>query len=172
MSSNAVHQQHSLHRFYIDHHGWLNAWLRRQLSCKDHAADLAQDTFLRLLARDRDLSVIHEPRAYLHTIAKGLLINHWKRRDIEQAYLEALDVQPESLAPSPEAHALIIETLMAVDRMLASLPEKVRAAFLLSQLDGLTYAAIGERLGVSERMVKKYMSRAMFECLLLLDDDA
>lgn len=111
-------------------------------------------------------------RAYLHTVAKGLLINHWRRRDVERAYLEALAATPEACAPSPEARLLIIETLVRIDHMLAALPDKVRQAFLLSQLDGLTYAVIAERLGVSERMVKKYMARAMFECLLVADDHA
>jgi RNA polymerase sigma-70 factor (ECF subfamily) len=35
----------------------------------------------------------------------------------------------------------------------------------MSQLDGLTYIEIGQRLGVSDRMVKKYMARAMLHCL-------
>lgn len=48
-----------------------------------------------------------------------------------------------------------------------ALPERVRRAFLLAQLDGLTYRQIGVELGVSERMVKKYMARAMLHCLNL-----
>ena len=49
--------------------------------------------------------------------------------------------------------------------LLDTLKPKVREAFLLSQLDGLTYKQIGERLGVGERMVKKYMAQAMLCCL-------
>jgi RNA polymerase sigma-70 factor (ECF subfamily) len=96
------------------------------------------------------------------------LINHWRRRQIEQAYLDALALQPEPVAPSPESQALIVETLLQVDAMLAQLPAKVRSAFLMSQLQGMTYAAIAIELGVSERMVKKYMAQAMLHCLLLL----
>ena len=51
--------------------------------------------------------------------------------------------------------------------MLDRLNPKARAAFLLSQLDGLTYAEIAAQLAVSERMVKKYMAQAMLQCLLL-----
>jgi len=36
----------------------------------------------------------------------------------------------------------------------------------MAQLDGLTYGAIAEHIGVSERMVKKYMAQAMLHCLL------
>lgn len=166
-----VQQQQLVHRLYIDHQGWLNGWLRRQLGCSQKAADLAQDTFVRVLTKDLGLETIREPRAYLHTIARGLLINHWRRRQIEQAYLEAIALQPEAVAPSPEDQALVVETLMQVEAMLARLPEKVRRAFLLSQLHGMTYAAIAIKLGVSERMIKKYMAQAMLHCLTLIEDD-
>lgn len=172
MATEGMVQQHQLvHRLYVDHQGWLNGWLRRQLGCSQKAADLAQDTFVRVLTKDHGLEAIREPRAYLHTIARGLLINHWRRRQIEQAYLEAIALQPEAVAPSPEDQALVVETLMQVDAMLALLPGKVRHAFLLSQLHGMTYATIAVELGVSERMIKKYMAQAMLHCLTLIEDD-
>jgi RNA polymerase sigma factor (sigma-70 family) len=171
MAADGLARQQLLHRLYVDHQGWLNGWLRRQLSCSQRAADLAQDTFVRVLSKDQSPDAIREPRAYLHIIARGLLINHWRRRQIEQSYLEAIALQPEAVAPSPESQALVVETLMQVDAMLARLPEKVRLAFLLSQLHGMTYASIGLELGVSERMVKKYMAQAMLHCLTLLEDD-
>lgn len=171
MATEGMLRQRMLHRFYADHHGWLNGWLRRQLGCSQRAADLAQDTFVRVLSKDDDMAAIREPRAYLHTIAKGLLINHWRRRQIEQAYLDALALQPEPVVPSPESQALIVETLLRIDAMLAQLPTRVRSAFLMSQLHGMTYAAIATELGVSERMVKKYMAQAMLHCLMLVTED-
>jgi RNA polymerase sigma-70 factor (ECF subfamily) len=171
MAADGLVRQQLVHRLYVDHQGWLNGWLRRQLGCSQKAADLAQDTFLRVLSKDQGLDAIREPRAYLHIIARGLLNNHWRRRQIELAYLEAIALQPEAVAPSPESQALVVEKLMQVDAMLARLPEKVRRAFLLSQLHGITYASIGLELGVSERMVKKYMAQAMLHCLTLREDD-
>jgi RNA polymerase sigma factor (sigma-70 family) len=171
MATQGMVRQQLVHRLYVDHQGWLNGWLRRQLGCSQKAADLAQDTFARVLTKDHGLDAIREPRAYLHTIARGLLINHWRRKRIEQAYLDAIMLQPEAVMPSPESQALVVETLMQVDAMLARLPTKVRRAFLLSQLHGMTYAAIGAELGVSERMVKKYMAQAMLHCLMLVEDE-
>lgn len=170
MTSEAIDRQQQVHRLYVAHHGWLNGWLRRQLDCSQNAADLAQDTFVRVLAKDLDVALLREPRAYLHTIARGLLFNHWRRRQLAQAYLDALALQPEPLAPSPEAQALVVETLLQVDALLHRLPPRVRHAFLLSQLDGLTYREIAERLAVSERMIKKYMAQAMLHCLTAMDD--
>lgn len=151
---------------YSHHHGWLYGWLWRKLGSRDDAADLAQDTFLRLL-NGKSCGLLAEPRAYLSTIAYGLVVNHWRRLSLERAYLAALAARPEMTCPSPEERALVLEALFQVDAMLDRLPGKVRQAFLLAQLDGLTYAQIASRLGVSERMVKKYMAQAMLQCLLL-----
>lgn len=153
---------------YLDHHGWLRERLQRRLGCLGQAADLAQDTFVRLLAREGELERLREPRAFLATVAQGLLANHWRRQALERAYLEALAARPQAVQPSPEAQALILETLTELDALLDRLPGRVRQAFLLAQLEGLTYAVIAERLGVSERMVKKYMAQAMLHCLELV----
>ena len=150
---------------YASHHGWLRGWLRKKLGCSEQAADLAQDTFLRLLGRPPALEELREPRAYLTTMAHGLMVNHLRRQDLERAYLQALAAQPEALAPSPEERALLLETLLAIDALLDGLPSKARQAFLLSQLDGLRYAEIAEHLGVSLSMVKKYMMQAMLHCM-------
>ena len=39
----------SLDALYKGYHGWLLSWLRRRLDCPHNAADMAQDTFTRLL---------------------------------------------------------------------------------------------------------------------------
>ncbi|MDO1871170.1 RNA polymerase sigma factor FecI, partial [Escherichia coli] len=49
---------------------------------------------------------------------------------------------------------------------LDGLNDKTREAFLLSQLDGLTYSEIAHKLGVSISSVKKYVAKAVEHCLL------
>jgi RNA polymerase sigma-70 factor (ECF subfamily) len=158
--------QHSMHALYSDHHGWLQGWLRKKLGCGFDASDLAHDTFLRVLTAPR-LDEIREPRAFLVTVAHGLMVNFLRRRDIERAYLEALAAQPEALGPNPEERAIVVETLVEIDAMLGGLAPKVREAFLLSQLQGLRYADIAGRLGVSVSMIKKYMLQAITHCMAL-----
>lgn len=157
---------YTIETIYRQEHGWLKAWLHRKLGTSTHAADLAHDTFVRLLAAPGS-EPIREPRAFLRTVAHGMLVNHWRRQDLERAWIETLAQLPPALAPSPEERAMALQTLQLVDAMLRRINPKARAAFLLSQLDGLTYAAIAAQLKVSERMVKRYMAQAMFECLLL-----
>jgi RNA polymerase sigma-70 factor (ECF subfamily) len=145
----------------------LLGWLRKKLSNAADAADVAHDTFLRVLTARKPLNAI-EPRAYLTTIAKGLVIDRWRRQELERAYREALLAQPEHLAPSPEAQLIVLEALAAIDRLLDGLRPPVRTAFLLAQIDGLGHAAIAERLGVSVRSVERYLAEALYQCHLAL----
>jgi RNA polymerase sigma factor (sigma-70 family) len=149
---------------YRHHHRWLSGWLRKKLGNGFDAADLAHDTFIRLMSRV-DHGVIAEPRAYLASIAHGLVVNHWRRLAVERAYLETLATLTPNLHPSPEERALMLEALTELDALLDALNPKARKAFLLAQLDGWTYAQIATELRVSERMVKKYMAQAMLHCL-------
>ncbi len=151
-------------QLYQDHHPWLLKWLEKRVQDRLQAEDHAHDTFLRIITSKETLN-INEPRAYLTTIAKRLLVNHWRRNTIERAYLERLSAYPEEVAISAEESAIILEVLREIDELLNQLPEKVRTAFLLAQLDDLTYVEIGQRLEVSDRMVRKYMAQAMFQCL-------
>lgn len=152
-----------VHRLYQDHHGWLQGWLRKRLGDREHAADVAQDTFLRLLLSGR-LPGHQESRSYLAQIARNLVIDQWRRMRIERAYLESIAHLPEPQTPSLESRALILETLMQIDAMLDRMPDNVRRAFLLSQFEGLSYAQIAERLGVTVSSVQKYMTRAIVAC--------
>jgi len=154
---------------YTAHHGWLSSWLRRRLGCAHSAADLAQDTFVRVLLRPQALPTLREPRAYLTTLAKGVVSEHWRRQALERAYLEALALMPEALALSPEERLQLLQTLDEIDAMLDGLAPKAREAFVLSQLEGLGYAQIAERLAISERTVKRYMALGFERCLAVME---
>lgn len=169
-SDISPHFQQQVGEFYQQHHGWLYGWLYKKLGCEHQAQDLSHDAFIKLLKKQY-LPKLREPRAYLTTIANGLVVNYWRRRDLERAYLDALANEPEAETLTLESRALIIETLMKIDSVLRGLPKLVREAFLLSQLEGLTYKVIAERLKVSERTIKKYMARAMLHCLLVAEAD-
>ncbi|OZI31127.1 RNA polymerase subunit sigma [Bordetella genomosp. 10] len=153
----------SVETLYSDHHGWLQGWLRRKLGNQFDAADLAHDTFVRVL-RSRDQDVIREPRAYLATVANGLVVSHWRRKALEHAWLDTLAAQPEAVVPSPEQRALILETLEQIAALLDGLPDRVREIFLFSQIDGLTYPQIASRLGITVNIVQKAMTRAVAQC--------
>ncbi|MCU1739744.1 MULTISPECIES: sigma-70 family RNA polymerase sigma factor [Pseudomonas] len=149
---------------FRSHYPWLCARLRRHLDSSASAEDIAADTFVQLLMAP-DAVPIRQPRALLTTIAQRLMYQLWRRRDLERAYLDALQQAPDADVPSPEDLAQMLEALENIDCLLDGLPDKVKATFLLSQVNGLTYPEIAAELGISQRSVSDYMARAISRCL-------
>lgn len=164
MSAGSTHQQ-LVGSLYRDHREWLLSWLRRHQPCPHRAEDLSQDTFVRLLKRN-DLSNLREPRTLLATIARGLLIDHFRRSTLERAYLDELALQPEELQPGAEEQLQVLQALREVNRMLGELSANARAAFIYNRLDGLTHAEIASRLGVSVPRIRQYLAQALRQCYI------
>lgn len=169
MQEDSLCKQSIIQLLYQEHYGWLRAWINKKLSDHNGAADLAQDTFVSLLLK-AELPVLREPRAYLSRVAYGLLVDHLRRRDFERAYLEALAHFSLPEVGSPESRALMLELLIRLDVLLDGLPPKVRSAFLLLQLEGMSYAEIATQLGVTTRTVGNYIAKAMLQCMMLLEE--
>lgn len=152
-----------LSSWYREHHPWLRGWLQRRIGNPFDAADLAQGTFLKVLTA-QGFQEVQEPRAYLTTIARNLLVNHVRRQAIEQAYLDALALMPETVVPPPEVRLMFLETLVEVDRRLSSLPAQARQAFLMAQLEGCGQGEIAAALGISLSTVKRHLAKAALRC--------
>lgn len=166
MSSTDSLPTDTVTRIYREHHGWLSVWLRKKLGNSFDAADLAHDTFVRLMAARVRAGGGDEPRALLTHIAKGLVVDHWRRRALEDAYQSAAAQLPPREVPSPEVRALILETLYAIDATLRTLPARTRAIFLASQFDGMNYAEIARAQRASLATVKRHMQKALTACLI------
>lgn len=78
MNNEHTFQSSAIGELYQHHSCWLTDWLRRRLGCPHRAADLAHDTFERLLGMHAPAG-LREPRAFLTTIARGLVVDHRRR---------------------------------------------------------------------------------------------
>lgn len=161
----AASSEITLESLYGEHHGWLKNWLTGKLQSAFDADDVAQDTFVRIMTGDT-LTTIRDPKSFLCTIARRVMVDLFRRNALEKAYLDMLAQLPESMTPSAEMRQCHLETLQQIDCMLDGLGGKTRQAYLLSQLDGLTYAQIAERLNVSVSSIKKYVAKATEHCLI------
>jgi len=140
---------------------------RRMGGDSQRAADIAQDTYLRLASSPPGDVPIDNPRAYIYRVAGNLAID-WLRREkrhnanaADTTGAAALVADPK---PSPEATAMGREQLALLDCALDRLPENPRRALLMFRVDGLPHAEIARQLGVSESMVAKYIARALQQC--------
>lgn len=154
----------NVHQLYAEHHDWLLGWLNRRVNNRADAADLTQDTFCRILTSP-GAAPISEPRAYLLTLARRLTIDLWRARDVEARYLQALSLEQEPVAASPETLIMLKQAVMEIDSLLDGLPIPVKHAFLLNRLDGMTHPAIAQNLGLSLATVERHIKRAFLHCI-------
>jgi len=165
MSAVQPSLQQQVHALYSEHHGWLYGWLRKKLSCPHSAADVAQDTFVRIIASRDALFGMREPRAYLSTTARRLLLDRARRQLLERSYLAELALVMDGAgAPSPDDILMAVQALEQIAGALAGISAKAREAFLLHYLDEQPQAAVAQQLGVSTRMVQKYLVQALLAC--------
>nr|WP_262927926.1 RNA polymerase sigma factor [Agrobacterium deltaense] len=116
------------------------------------ASDLAQDAFLKVLASPPPASAAsHNPKSYLYTVARNLSIDHYRRErslrrvDLPQNAFDAI------IDPSPSAETIVYDRqrLQLVEQALAELPRRVREAFQLHRMGGLTISEVAQKLGMS-----------------------
>jgi RNA polymerase sigma factor (sigma-70 family) len=151
-----------LKALYIAHRGEIQEYLDRRLRCKETAADLTQDTFIRL-SEQMPLAPIANFRAYLFSSARNLFIDHTRRQAHRKG--ETLDPQTtsgfEPSTPTLEQAAIANQQLTRLNDVIQSMPAACRDVFLMVRVEGLTYVEIGQRLGVSSKTAYSRMVRAL-----------
>lgn len=141
-------------------HGRYSAWLKTRLVKRygaQDAEDLVQETWLRLSSY-WPATDIRYPRAFLLRVAANLAADRRARQTRKSEYLDHAGANGPDVSLPTQAEALLVK------EVILSLPEPLRDVFLLSRLDGLTNAQIGERLGISPKTVEWRMTRALAHC--------
>jgi len=155
----------SLDALYKGYHGWLLNWLRRRLDCPHNAADMAQDTFTRLLSAGAYVAP-NEPRAFLATVARRLLLDRGRRQRLERAYREELARHVEHMeqAPSAEQVMAAVQALEHIARALAGMTSRMRQVFVMRHLDGLSHGEIAAHFKVSTKTIQNDLVQALLQC--------
>ena len=159
----------ALARFFLETRDELHDFFMRRLHCPETAADLAQETYIRLHTSG-ERAIVENPRALAFHIAGNLAIDHVRKSKTRARFESPLPEEAEGLEwvpcqrPGPEQTLMGRQALERVAAALDELPGNQRDALYLSTTEGLSYAQIGERLGVSERTVAKYVANALKHC--------
>jgi RNA polymerase sigma factor (sigma-70 family) len=132
----------------------LLAYLRRRIADAAEAEDIVQDALYELLVAYRMLQPVEEARAWLARVARNRLIDSFRRRavraraDVELEADALADLLPAA-SDGPEAAAMRAALLQRLEAALAELPAEQRAVFVAHELDGVSFAELAERSGVS-----------------------
>jgi len=150
------------------YHRELINFLTRQGKDRDTAADLTQESYVRVLALQQRGEQVQDLRALLYRTVRNLLTDQYRRESLRQH--DSLDALPDSDLPAAPAHWQPEEALASwqvikayVDTIEA-LPPRCKEAFILYAFDDCSQADIARRMGISVSMVEKHIVRAMVAC--------
>lgn len=137
--------------------------LSRRTSTSDDAQDLVQDVFFRFARMRRTWPALERPQAYLRRIAANLLKDRSKA-DFRHSVALHVVADEESL-PGLDQHELLEsrDMLRRLEAAMMRLRPKTREIFMAHRIDGLTYAEIAERTGLTVKGVETQMSRALVQ---------
>jgi len=146
--------------------------LTRRTASREEAWDLVQEIFCRMARlKAEGRSRVDRPQAYLSRMATNLLRDRAKSASRQMA---------ESHFPADEATLAGIDQqrllesrdmLERVEAAMLRLRPKTREIFMAHRIDGLSYAEIAERTGLSIKGVEKQMSKAIAKIDRMLDRD-
>ncbi|HWV09337.1 MULTISPECIES: RNA polymerase sigma factor [unclassified Pseudomonas] len=160
-----------LKSLFAKHSQALQRLLTRKVRDPHLAADLVQESFLRL-AEQRGKEPIENIPAYLYRTARNLMVDHSRqnqRRRTDLVPHEALHDIVED-APSLEEQAVAAQHLRQLREAVAELPPRTRDIFRLNRLEGLTHAEVARQLGISDSSVQKHLAKALAHVMQRLQE--
>jgi RNA polymerase sigma-70 factor (ECF subfamily) len=158
-----------VHALYQEHSSSLIRQLTRGTGCRELARDLVQETFVGLLKMaPASLARIEQPEAYLRRVSTNLLRKWSKTEALGEAAKPGLELLADPLVDQ----VAVLEsrdTLRSLEMAMSKLKPRTREIFVAHRLDGLSYAEIASRTGLSIKGVEKQMSKAIAKIDRLLD---
>lgn len=150
------------------YHRELLNFLARQVRDRHAAADLAQESYVRVLTLQQGGQVVRDVRALLYRTARNLVIDQ-HRRAVHRQH-DPLDALEEADHPASPAHQQPEEVLAyeqqarALVRVIEALPPRCREAFVLNRFEGWPHQQVAEHMGISKNMVAQHVARALLAC--------
>lgn len=159
-------EKHALIADLATQHGrQLRRYLAKHLRNRADVPDVTQEVYLRLLRVERP-GEIRNPEAYLLTIAGHLVYEHTVRQSSAPTLIELEDAPVEFrwTDEDPSERAAVHQRFEAFERTVSRLSPRMRTTLLMHRRDGFSLDEIGEQLGISRNVAKKYLAKALFYC--------
>ena len=143
---------------FAKHHGEIYAYLVRMLRDGELAADLTQDAFVKAYKNYDTLEKDENARAWLYQIAHRVALDELRRRKIVR--MIPWTGEARGAAPSAERLAMDLRLSGPLERALAQIPERQRAALILAEIHDLTGLELAAAMGVSHVAARAILTRA------------
>lgn len=150
-------------------HGSLLRFLTQRTGSVEEAKEIAQEAYVKVLAVERQDSIA-SLASYLWRSALNLMTDRGRRRVVRERFARAVRAEAEQMAPSAETVVDARQRLDVIERAIGTLPPRCRTAFILRVLEGRPFDEVGRAMGISARMAKIYVARALAHLHACLDD--
>jgi RNA polymerase sigma factor (sigma-70 family) len=169
-SGNLADDGHAqrISRLFSEHNEALIQFLATRLRSVQEAQEVAQEAYVRLLSLE-DSGAVSFLRAFLFKTAANLAVDRIRSRNRHRQALDGGLCDESRETPTPDREAASAQEVEIVRRLVGELPPKCRRAFLLHRVHGAEFADIAREMGLSERMVRHYVLRAVLYCRAGLD---
>lgn len=162
-------QRELIDQWTRSHRAALVRYLQKRARPHVDVEDVVQETFARMAKRD-DLHLVDNPQAYLVHAAANVLKDDARRRAARMGS-DAASFREEvhgAEERSPERVLIAKQAVAELMNVLAELPFRTRAAFVLHRFEQMSHPEIAQRLGVSVSAVEKHMMKAYAHVLARL----
>jgi len=133
----------------------------------DAAEDLAQDIFLKIFKSLETFDRRANFQTWLISVSRNLCIDHYrsvrKERETIDRQVNADDLAPASKEVPPDTALEQRDLAVLLRRALERLPESLRTAVVMRDIQELSYQEIADRLGLPEGTVKSRINRGRRE---------
>lgn len=124
----------------------------------DHAADVVQETFIRIWRARQMLASVDNFQAYLFQVARHHVIDQMRKLARESAVFAELQLVP---AATPEEELFRKELRDLLDQIIQQLPERQQQIYRMHRHEGLGHDEIARQLDLSVSTVQNHMFRAL-----------
>ncbi|MGD0838755.1 MAG: RNA polymerase sigma factor [Polyangia bacterium] len=157
----------AIEQTYRERRSGFLAWAIKRVPDPDTAEDVLQDAFLRAVAAGSAFTVVEDAAAWVFSTLRNRLIDLWREGFAHQRAGEVVLSQEtlERVAADagfhPEDRAARNELLAALEAAVAALPPEQREVVLTQAIEGITFAELAKKTGISIDTLMARKRRAM-----------
>lgn len=134
---------------------------RRYIDDQETREDIVQDVFFTIWEKRKTISPTISARNYLVTCVRNLCLNYLRDQGYKQDYETNIQKRIPAYVENQDDIYTLQELRELLNKTLAKLPPEYRLAFEMNRFENKSTEEIAEIMGVSDRTVKRYKSRAI-----------
>lgn len=136
------------------------AYVLSRVKDRFHAEDITQEALLRIHSKIHALRDTDKLQAWIFQIARNAIADHYRRSEESVEFDENAPGPPDDSLPKAQTEEIPLHLAAYLRSVVEELPEKYRAALVLTDYEGMSQVAMAAHLGISVSAAKSRVQRA------------